>query len=237
MRFSSTTVNMEKNGYRFTLVNVQSKWLGKLWSCLGDSITQQNMWQPIVTDRLGLSYQNFGIGGTKVADTTGSDTTAMCRDERINSITITSDLITFMGGTNDWAQNVPLGTIDDVATNTFYGAVKTTFEKLITRFPTARIIAMSTPYGMSPNRSGWTDTTGYKNNLGLTTGDYAKVILEVARGYGIPCIDVYGEAGWNRININSFITNDGALLHPNTEGGKRLAALVVGKIKSFEPVY
>lgn len=177
-------------------------------------------------------------GGTKVADTTGTDTTAMCRDERINQISTAANLITFMGGTNDWLQNVPLGTLSDTGTDTFYGAVKKVAEKLITRFPDQyrRIIFMATPYGKYPNRAGWSDTYGLKNNLGLTSGDYGKVIIEVARLYGIPCVDIYGTAGIHDINITTFMTNDGALIHPNDEGGKRIAEVMLGALRALEPI-
>jgi lysophospholipase L1-like esterase len=211
-------------------------WKNKIWSSMGTSITQGNSFQPKVSAVLGLQHFNFGVGGTKIADTSGTDTTAMCRDERINTLNSASDLITAEGGTNDWANNVPLGTIDDIVTTTFYGAVKTMIEKLVTRFPSKRIVLITTPYGLYPNRAGWTDTTGYKNQLGLTTGDYGKVIMEVARMYGIPCVDIYNLAGWNKINISTFITNDGAYLHPNDEGGKRIAEALTGFLKSLEPI-
>jgi len=215
---------------------INVNWHSKIWSQLGDSITQQNKWQTYVSERTGLISKNYGIGGTKVADVTGSDTQAMCRDERINALDINSQLVSFMGGTNDWAGNVPIGTISDNGVDTFYGAVKKVTQKLVTRFPTARILFMTTPYGKYPNRSIFTDPYGLVNALGYTTGDYGKVIMEVARLYGIPCLDVYGNAGWNDINIATYLTNDGAYLHPNTEGGKRIAEIVVGKLKSIEPI-
>ncbi|MFS0776260.1 BppU family phage baseplate upper protein [Neobacillus sp. 3P2-tot-E-2] len=211
-------------------------WKNKVWSQLGDSITAQGKWQPYVISALSLVSKNYGVSGTRVADSTGSDTQAMCRDERINAIDIISDVISFMGGTNDWANNVPLGDISSTDVSTFYGAVKTVAQKLITKFPSKSIVFMTTPYGKYPNRAGWSDPYGLKNNLGLTTGDYGKVIMEVARLHGIPCVDVFGNAGWSDINIATFVTDDGAFLHPNTEGGKKIARLVISKLKEIEPV-
>ena len=212
-----------------------SRWITKIWAAFGDSLTQQNMWQPFVNEVLGFSYQNFGVGGTRVSDGTGSDTTAMCRDERINAIPSNANLITFMGGTNDWAQNVVLGSLGSTDTTTFYGALNITFQKLITRLPTARIIAMTPPIQKMPSRAGWTDTVGYKNTLNLTTADYGAAIISAAKLYSIPVVDLYANSGWSDINISTYITNDGNYLHPNTEGGKRIASLVISAFRQTEP--
>lgn len=237
MRVSSTLTNLKKADYRISLVNVQSKWANQIWSSFGDSLTAQQMWQPLVSERLGLMHYNFGIGGTKVADTTGTDTQAMCRDERINALDSRSTLISFLGFTNDWAQNVPLGTLGSTDVSTAYGALNILYQKLITKFPTARIIAMTPPFQKMPNRSGWSDTAGFKNTLGLTVVDYGKVTKEVSAMYGVPVIDLYANAGWCDINITTYVTNDGNYLHPNTEGGKRIAELVAGQLMRIEQLY
>lgn len=208
-------------------------WKGKVADCLGDSITAMNMWQPFVKDILELlAFSNHGIGGTRVS---GSATDAMHQDARINALSSAADLITVMGGTNDWVQNVPLGIFgrSNVDTATFYGAANVMFKKLITRFPDKRILCMGTPYGTYPGRVGFTDTTGVINNEGLMTIDYGKALMKVARLHGIPCVDIGGEAGWNDQNVTTYITNDGALLHPNTIGGKRIGNLVANKLKNI----
>lgn len=237
VRVSSVLTNLKKNDYRFSFVNVPSKWNNQIWSSLGDSLTQQEMWQRLVADRLGLVHYNFGIGGTKVTDTTGTDTQAMCRDERINALDSRSTLITFMGFTNDWAQNVPLGTLGSTDVSTAYGALNVLYQKLITKFPTARIIAMTPPFQKMPNRAGWADTAGFKNTLNLTVVDYGKVTKEVSAMYGVPVIDLYANAGWCDINIATYVTNDGNYLHPNAEGGKRIAELVAGQLMRIEQIY
>lgn len=222
---------------------VDSALISKYWfynkvlSTMGDSITQQGLWQPHLVAKLGFSsFLNNGVGGTKIIDSNGSDTTAMCRDERINAISASSDVVLVMGGTNDWVQSASLGTITDTVTNTFYGALKTMCKKLRTRFPDKLICLLTTPYGAYPNYPGWTDTTGLKNNHGLTAGDYGDAVIKVGKLYGIPVIDVYGNAGWNIDNIATYVSNDGAYLHPNAEGAKRLASVVIGGLKRVEPI-
>lgn len=209
-------------------------WKDKRFSSYGDSVTTQNKWQPLVQGKLSVILENKGVSGTKVADTTGTDTTAMCRSERIDQINSASDIVVFMGGTNDWANNVVIGSMNSTSNTEFYGALKKVAELLTKRFPDKHIVFMTTPYSKYPNRVGWNDTYGLKNNLGLTTGDYAKAIKEVAFMYGFPCVDVFGNAGWNDYNISTFVTNDGAYLHPNDTGAKRIANLVVSKLKEIE---
>lgn len=217
--------------------SASSKWNGKSLSSFGDSITAQNSWQPYISSKFSLTLNNYGVSGTKIADS-GGDTQAMCRDERINAIDVNSNIVLIMGGTNDWAQNVPLGTFSrtNLDTTTFYGACNVMLKKMVTRLTTARILVLGTPFGTYPNRSGWTDTSGLINNLNLQTVDYGKAIIDVARLWGIPTIDIGGQAGWNEANIATYIGNDGAYLHPNDTGAKRIASLVIGKLNSLEPV-
>lgn len=233
----------ESYGYRLpaerdgipVVYSTTNQWKGKKADCLGDSITAMNMWQPTVRDTLELlTFSNHGIGGTRVS---GTASDAMHQDARINALDSSLDLLTVMGGTNDWVQNVPLGTFGrtNVDTTTFYGAANVMFSKLITRFPDKRILCMGTPYGTYPGRAGFTDTTGVLNNEGLMAIDYGTALMKVARLHGIPCVDIGGEAGWNNQNITTYITNDGALLHPNTVGAKRVASLVIGKLNALQP--
>jgi lysophospholipase L1-like esterase len=214
-----------------------TNWNTKKWSAFGDSITYQNKWQPYVVSALGLVSSNFGVSGTTISDVSGTDTTAMCRDERINAIDINSDLITVLGGTNDWAQNVPMGKIDDQAANTFYGALNVMCKKLIARYPTKRIILLTTTFGKMANRYSFPDKYGIVNSQGFTTGDYGNAIIAVGRLYGIPVVDIFGNAGWNDVNLLTYVTDDtnGVYIHPNDAGARRMAELVIGKLKSIEP--
>ena len=90
---------------------VTSGFSGLTWATLGDSITAGGTWQAKAAAALGMTWTNFGIGGTKISGAQG-DTNAMCGDTRITAIATTYDVITCMGGTNDWAQNVPMGDIN-----------------------------------------------------------------------------------------------------------------------------
>lgn len=214
----------------------RSTWYGKRWATLGDSITAQAKWQPAVNTKLGFIWSNFGIGGTRLSGPVGSDV-AICQDIRINAIPQNMDLITVMAGTNDWAQSVPLSTVDSIDPMTFNGALNTLLPKLMARFPTKRVILFTTPYGELPARTpeqGWVNT--YTNSVGLTTRDYADAIKKACIRWSVPCVDINQNSGWNNLNIREFMTDDGGLLHPNEVGGIRIAEVVTGAFKLIEPM-
>lgn len=211
-------------------------WSGKSWGTLGDSTSAQAKWQPYVIAGLGLVFTNFGVSGTKVSGPPG-DLNAMCQDARINAIPTTTDVLSFLGGLNDWVQNVAMGAPGSADPLTFNGALNTMIEKLTARFPDKRIVLMTTTYGEMPGSvasQGWPNA--YTNLIGLTSRDYAEAIRGACKRWSLPCIDVNTDAGWNTINIRTFITDDGGLLHPNDAGGKRIAEVVIGGLGLISPV-
>lgn len=186
------------------------------WTSEGDSITAQNRWQVSVSNALQLTPTNVGIGGTRIS---GNGTNAMCDDVRVNSIPLNSQVITLLGGTNDWANNVPLGDNNSTDRLTFYGAINVWLQKVITRCPNAKIFLGLTPIGRrtAPLPSGWTDP--FVNAIGLTTSDYAKVLQEAAFTYGLPIIN-FNSLGWNRYNLDNYVP-DG--LHPQGIGAEQMS--------------
>jgi hypothetical protein len=221
---------MSGNGVHGKNIVSNNSWYGGVMGSFGDSLTSQNTWQPIVADEIGVTLLNYGTSGTKVSDPAGTDATAMCRDERINAISTTCQLLTFLGGTNDWAQSIALGTIADTSPTTFYGALNTVALKLITRLPTTKIIWMTTPYGTYTSFSS--PASPYEtNNLGLRTSDYGACIMAVARLWGFPCVDLHGDSGINRINYTSLLTDR---LHWNGLGSTRVARLILNKLQKID---
>lgn len=214
------------------------KWAGKTWAALGDSITAGATWQGRVAAALGLQHTNFGIGGTKISGASG-DADAMCQDTRINAIATTYDLITVMGGTNDWAQNVVIDSENSTNPSTFNGALNLLAQKAMTRWPEKRLVLVTTPYGEIVNYAsrGWSDPA--HNSLGLTTNDYADAIRRAAERHNIPLIDVARDAGWGTYNIQDALggsTTDH--LHPasNSLAAKRIARVMISGLRSIEPI-
>lgn len=216
-----------------------STWAGKSWATLGDSITAGQTWQGFVVNKYGLVWTNYGIGGTKISGSS-VDANAMCQDTRINAIPTTVDLVTLMGGTNDWAQNVPLGDINSTDPLTFNGALNTFAQKAFKRWPTKRIALATTPYGEIPafeSRPGWTSPA--KNSLGLTTNDYAEAIRQFCKRANLHCIDVALSAGWGALNITEALggsTTDH--LHPTSgsNAAKGIGIVHIKALKDIEPL-
>jgi len=204
-----------------------SRWRGQAVASFGDSLVGQGRWQPIVVSEHGIVHTNCGIGGSKVAKPDAStQAVSMCDQARIDAIPAGSVAVLFEGGTNDWAQSVPLGEFASTAETEFYGALHSTIGKLLTRFPQARIFCITSPYGERitvpvdwPN--GWT------NAIGLTVRAYAEAMRRVAEHYGLPVIEWSRECGWSHANVAQFLDNDGAYFHPSVAAGAPLLGRIV----------
>lgn len=243
LEVGSTPTGYEKWGYRpnYRLVvddvAVATTWKNKAWASLGDSITAAGAWQAIVAAALGLTHSNYGSGGTKLSGGSG-DTNAMCQDARIDAIPTTIDLLTLMGGINDWAQNVALGSIGSTDPTTYYGALETFASKAMARWPAKRIVLCTITYAeftATYASRGWSDAR--TNTAGLTPQDYMEAVRRVGAKYGLPVIDVGGRSGWNRYNIASWVTDEsGNYIHPQSSGYAAVASVVAGDLKRIEPL-
>lgn len=214
-----------------------STWANKAWASMADSLGNSG-WQSGVVARHGLVWTNFATGGSRISGPVGSET-AMCQDARINAIPTTTDLVTVLGGMNDWAQDVPLGDPTSADSNQFFGGLNLMIEKLLTRLPNARIVLLTTPHGQlysraSPPRSTWPND--WTNNVGLKSIEYGEAIRVACRRWGIPFIDT-ALCGWNQFNIDSFVLDDGGRLHPDpATGGRRISEIVSGGLASIAPL-
>ena len=211
-------IKVDENAWT-TLSNYTSnKFVGKTIITYGDSITHANNWQQHLRRELHCSTENYGIDGSKIS---GNDATSMCNIERINTLPDLSFII-IMGGMNDWAQNVSIdGDVNDV-TN-FTGGCHAMFKNIINKYPSASIYCVGTSFGYMGSFSEKT-----KNNIGLTTLDYSKKLCEIANMYGIPSISSYENMGVCDINKTLYLKNDGGIyIHPNDDGAKRLANVII----------
>ena len=202
-----------------TLSNYASnKFIDETIITYGDSITHANNWQQYLRRELHCSTENYGIDGSKIS---GNNSSSMCNMERINTLPNLSFLI-IMGGMNDWAQNVAIDGDENDVTN-FTGGCHAMFKNIINKYPSACIYCVGTSFGYMDS---FTEKT--KNNIGLTTLDYSKKLCEIASLYGVPSISAYENMGVCDINKTLFLKNDdGIYIHPNGEGAKRLANVII----------
>jgi hypothetical protein len=74
------------------------------------------------------------------------------------------------------------------------------------------------------------EITSANPTTGLRYTDFANACKQVGLYYGIPVVDLHGEMGLNKLTKINLLTDE---IHPNDNGGKRIAELVIGKLKSI----
>ena len=181
------------------------------YNAIGDSLTygylnsSTQMTTPYpkaVEEQLNLqtSYNN-GLTGTTVADDRSvmQSYYPMSADERMTTYQ-NADIISVMGGTNDFSKNVTLGDITSNDAKTFYGGYKKLLNYLITNNPNSLIFTITPPW--SQNEPTTTNKKGYSRQ------DITNAIKEVSSYFGVPCLDmnVLGQLGY--VNKNTW-TVDG----------------------------
>lgn len=202
-----------------------------VWVAVGDSLTASSTLKPLpnyveyVANALQITAINKGISGTGYINTnSGASTTFI---SRIPEIPATADIVTFFGSFNDVYVSYTLGSIDDSSeANTFYGKLKKTIEDVSAQCPQAAIgFITPTPWGSVNHVSGNTTYTD-KGEL------YVKAIIEVARMYSIPVLDLFHSSNI-RMYQTEFVQKYGRYgtdsTHPNSEAHQRFIAPAIAE--------
>ena len=200
----------------------------KIANFLGDSQTEVNnhknkIYCDWVKEILGLSKaNNYGISGTTIAKKNASDNTAMC--VRYANMDNNADLICVMGGVNDRWFNCQLGNFGNTDPITFYGAMETLCDGLLTKYPGKTIIFI-TPTEQNHNGCNSANKTGY------TATDFANAMKRVCAKYSIPVFDANTCSGiypLNQANAAIYTTDK---LHLNNKGhevlGNKLSKFIL----------
>lgn len=171
---------------------------------LGDSYTMMNHYGRWLAAVTGCEQTPRGYNGENLRHFTGD--TYQSSDDWSQNITLplTSavlkqyDIITIMGGTNDYGQGYAAGTIaDSKDANTVAGHLKWLLDALYSLNPDARIYVCTQPYRV-PHPAFHDGAGGHIQNAGGSTlEDCMNAVVAVCRYYGIPCLDFYHESGWN----------------------------------------
>lgn len=221
-------------------------WLNKKVTCLGDSITsgsgtddpaKAQSYVPELTNLIGTNATNAGVSGSLI--TSGIPDKPASFAERVDQIR-DQDVVTIMGGTNDFWFSAPLGKLGNGDTKTFYGALEYVVTELIKNNPVAKFLLM-TPMKINPK--GWgvdtptyeADGTLHKNSAGLTELDYIKAIKDIGEKYSIPVLDMFKKSNYNPqlsqyVGADSFSVEG---IHPNIHGARRLAQTIAHAINSL----
>ena len=242
---------LPSEGANVLLYAKRTKFIGKKFASLGDSITYgfipRNVdgynehvlksYANLTAQRLGMVWSNNGISGSSVAEG-GSNPMV----DRYNDLPNDADFISVMGGTND-ARNpntIPLGTMESRDKTSFYGALHNIFAGLYKKYfidnanPRVKIFGI-TPIKLLKTSGGTEGGTGTCWDM----EPYAEAFRKVANYYGFPCVDMIHECGINpELNqtvhgtvtgytdwYNPYIT-DGT--HPTQAGSAMMADVLCG---------
>ena len=199
---------------------VPSRWTGKRYTSVGDSITWQHEktnylpdneplkgYQYYVIERLGIgTFINNGVSGMTMAKYDGWTNSFI---DKYKSISWGNyDLITIALGTNDFGNGggCEVGDVDSSDVSTFYGAYNTVINYILTVNPKIRIILM-TPF----QRKGQNTL----NSKGYKLIDYVNAVINLGEKWSCPVYDCYRLSGWNESTF-SIYTVDG--LHGSADG-------------------
>lgn len=188
----------------------------------GDSISTPSAgkWADNIPYHMNATFQKIAVGGTRMCGEINSET-------RVGSMASDTDIVLTDGGANDWAQNIPLGSIDTLEDpTTFAGAVQLYIERVMEQCPNARMICWGTNYVNFKNRFSVNPTIGEQNDLGLRITDYNETYKKVCEYNAIEFIDIYRLVGINRYNFTTYLEQDSheygyGYVHPNTLGGQK----------------
>ena len=209
-----------------------SRWAGKKWNVLGDSITADaaSYWRTIASNCRFSVARNYGVGGTSIAyrdAPSGAPDPALYTQKwmanRYMEMDNDADLITVAGGTNDFLQ-VPLGSFSVRDNATVFGACRTISEGLVAKYPTKSIGAIL-PFHR------YNSVVAFNPYTFMALRD---AMLEVFDFYGIPAFDSTRHLPvrfWNEANANAWSRNSSSTglpdgLHPNEECHAIIAPII-----------
>ncbi|WP_195984511.1 SGNH/GDSL hydrolase family protein [Clostridium sp. D33t1_170424_F3] len=139
------------------------------------------------------------------------------------------DYVTLLFGTNDIQGGMPLDNADDPKDVTAYlGAARYSLETLWSRYPHLRILLLTPIYRYWDNERVDSDEKMFGNKHFY---EYGNVLLQLAKDYKTPALDLYYTLGINKYNRGQYFPiGDGT--HPNDLGRTLLGEKIAGKLLS-----
>lgn len=209
----------------------------KVVNCFGDSTTWGDdstggggnsiSWTAHLQELIPFKrVNNFGKKGSRFAVCEERDDSFV---ERYKNMTKDADYIIVFGGVNDFANNVPLGTIHEKDPHTFLGALNILINGLNDYYPQATLIFMTATKTSFAHANGSYPNSFQKNATGNTQGDYNTAMIEICHHYSMPVIDLFNTSG-----ISPFLSNSERYMPDGTHysplGYKKLSHRIVGEL-------
>ncbi len=183
-----------------------------------------------------VKNHNYGVGWSMVSNAPHPENipSFIKRLPGLISGVPTADLITVMGGTNDFS-SVSLDDVSSRDLETFTGAIRHIMENLIEAYPQKQIVFFGqTRTGASTN------ALDKENKFGDSKYDYVARIEELAEIYGVKFIDLYSVDELDFRDKFDYIAKDN--VHPNKEGQRLMGIYMaeqmdaIGAIDIQDPV-
>ena len=213
----------------------------------GDSITAQDLFQPLIKEVLGINYINDGNPGYPLSNVFANSndhgfslSSTYKLNNLINTINTNSVKYVFiMGGTNDFGYDgtkeptnegsfnaITMGDLSyPYNRNTYKGALSHIIDRIQRECATVEKVFI-----MSPIQRGKDNATDIvKNSLGLSMLDFRNACEEVANKFSCEFIDVYS-CGINFINWSKYIPDK---IHPNDSGALLIAYVIIAYLKNM----
>ena len=172
------------------------------------------------------------IGYDRIDSSTWETGNCMC--ERYTKMIDDADLVTVMGGTNDY--EIPLGQESDTRTDTLYGGYKHLFEGLIKKYPTSTIAIFTPPQTSEDYETNVMNVDNELDNSDITKPVSlqlrCEVMKRVAKKYGLPVLDLFNISGFNGVGDRASLWyRDG--VHPTNLGQEKLASIITEFIETL----
>lgn len=205
-------------GFSFTGITDNSKWnSSKKGVFIGDDVGISSYFAYTYSISMN-SYGNTDIAFVNAAE--ASNTFIL----KISAMVTGVNFVLFLGGQNDWKNNVILGEKGDIDRTTFYGAVDETFSTLRCYYNKIPIFVSTILHRTVDNSE--------TNNNGNTIEEFNEAIRYYAKIYGLIVVEGYGESGITVVNLPLVSDTAGVL---NAEGYKRITRFIKDKMEQYTP--
>lgn len=236
-------------------------WKGKKVAIFGDSLSDKKItwwrhWWRYLADLTGIEPLVYAKNGWQWSGVPR-------QAEELAAAGEDPDAILILMGTNDYNSDVPLGEwwkvvaepvnrdgqtvicrkrVFDYSKNTMRGRINTAMKLLKERYPDRQIVLL-TPIHRGFFTCGKTNVQpdeAYANSLGLWIDDYVACVREAGPIWSVPVIDLYAESGLmpSLAPYGQFFNRaDTDLLHPNSEGARRMAAVVAARLAAMPATF
>ncbi len=217
----------------------ESDWSGASAVFVGDSITYGSRTEKVYhtyIDEFGVfdSVHSMGVSGSCISSQSDYGYGCSPLADRYSSIPDANLIVIFMG-TNDYSHETPLGCPSDMTDVSFYGALNVIISGIKALHNDSQLVFV-TPlhrFGFGTSKIlGTQFTYDYiANGRGHTLADYVNAIKDVCKKHRVPVIDLYNQYPIDPTNEAERIAYMPDGLHPDSNGHKIIADLIVLNLK------